>query len=389
MKTSENHPLSKKKFEALASQQYLHSVSIYLPMHKPGKEQNKSLGQAKLKSCIKEVHRALAEHQLKEDEINNYLKPVRDLIAEIAMWRNPSDGLAIFLNEDGLNYYSFPIAFDTRTYVADHFYLNPLLPMYHNDGIYYLLELSEDYVRFYECSRYSCKDLYLAKVAPDQLEKAVGFDYKSKMLQFRSGHATHGAGSFHGHGEGKDDHDEELLAFFRAIDAGVKQLAADPKAPLVLACSAPLYSIYKEANTHPKLYEKHLEGDPEFKNKTKMHQQSWALIQGYFEKTLDAKLDLFTELYHTPKISYDPSEIIPAALQGKIDTLFVKKGADLFGVYNTENNHVRFDDSKKMTNVSLLNLAAMNTFIQRGNVFILEPKVMPVHEQPLNAIFRY
>jgi hypothetical protein len=120
-----------------------------------------------------------------------------------------------------------------------------------------------------------------------------------------------------------------------------------------------------------------------------MHQQSWALIQGYFEKTLDAKLDLFTELYHTPKISYDPSEIIPAALQGKIDTLFVKKGADLFGVYNTENNHVRFDDSKKMTNVSLLNLAAMNTFIQRGNVFILEPKVMPVHEQPLNAIFRY
>lgn len=389
MKTSENHPLSKKKFEALASKQHLHSVSIYLPMHKPGKEQNKSLGQAKLKSCIKEVHRALAEHQLKEDEINNYLKPVRDLIAEIAMWRNPSDGLAIFLNKDGLNYYSFPIAFDTRTYVADHFYLNPILPMYHNDGVYYLLELSEDYVRFYECSRYSCKDLHLYKVAPDQLEKAVGFDYKSKMLQFRSGHAAHGAGSFHGHGEGKDDHDEELLAFFRAIDAGVKQLATNPKAPLVLACSAPLYSIYKEANTHPKLYEKHLEGDPEFKNKTKMHQQSWALIQGYFEKTLDAKLDLFTELYHTPKISYDPSEIIPAALQGKIDTLFVKKGADLFGVYNTENNHVRFDDSKKMTNVSLLNLAAMNTFIQRGNVFILEPKVMPVHEQPLNAIFRY
>lgn len=389
MKTSEYHPLSKLSFEQLAAKRSLHSVTIYLPLHKTGKEQNENLAQANLKSCLKEVHKALAQYQMQEDEINLYLKPIRDLIANIDLWRNPSDGLAIFLNKEGLNYYSFPINFDTRSYVSDHFYLKPLLPMYHGDGTYYLLELSEDYVKFYECSRYGCKDLFLEDVAPKQLEEAVGFDFKSKTLQFRSGQEGHGAGSFHGHGEGKDDHQEEMIHFFREIDKGVKRLVRDTKAPLLLACSEPLFGIYKEVNTHPHLYDKRLSGDPEFKNKSMMHQESWELMQDHFEKTKYEKMDLFTELYHTPKISSQPSEIIPAAFNGKIDTLFLKKGAELYGKYVKEGNHVLFEKEKKMTNASLLNLAAIQTFIKNGNVFELDPKEMPIMEQPMNAIFRY
>ncbi|MEL4455050.1 hypothetical protein [Lutimonas vermicola] len=389
MNTSQHPPISKKAFEALASKRSSHSVSIYVPMYKTGKEQNEHLAQANLRRCINEAHSDLVKYALDEEEINNYLKPITDLISEVDLWRNPADGLAVFLNKDGLNYYLLPIAFESRTYVADHFYLKPLLPMYHNDGVYYLLELSGDYVKLYKCSRYSCKELSIEDIAPDQLEKAVGFDYKSKMLQFRSGQATHRAGSFHGHGEGKDDRYEEMIVFFRAIDKGINQLISDKKAPLVLACSAPLHSIYKEANSYPNLFEKYLGGDPEFRDKKEMHQQSWELMKEHFQEIEKSKLNLFTELYHTSKISYTPSEIIPAALKGKIDTLFVRKGPDLFGLYNKENDTVRFDESKKLTNVSLLNFAAMHTFMQKGKVYELEPNDMPVQEQPLSAIFRY
>ena len=389
MNTSQHPPISKKEFEALASKRSSHSVSIYVPMYKTGKEQNEHLAQANFRRCINEAHRDLVKYALDEEEINNYLKPITNLISEVDLWRNPADGLAVFLNKDGLNYYLLPMAFEAHTYVADHFYLKPLLPLYHNDGVYYLLELSGDYVKLYKCSRYSCKELSIEDIVPDQLEKAVGFDYKSKMLQFRSGHATHGAGSFHGHGEGKDDRDEEMMAFFRAIDKGINQLISDKKAPLVLACSAPLHAMYKEANSYPNLFEKYLGGDPEFRDKKKMHQQSWELIKEHFQEIRKSKLNLFTELYHTSKISYTPSEIIPAALKGKIDTLFIRKGPDLFGLYNKENDTVRFDESKKLTNVSLLNFAAMHTFMQKGRVYELDPNDMPVQEQPLNAIFRY
>ncbi len=121
MYTSKNYLLSEKTFEALIAKRDLYCVSIYLPMHKTGKEQNERLAQANLKSCIKEVHRTLAKYQLQEDEINSYLKPIEELIANMDLWRNPSDGLAIFLDKKSLNYYPFPISFDTQTYVADHF----------------------------------------------------------------------------------------------------------------------------------------------------------------------------------------------------------------------------------------------------------------------------
>ncbi|MCK5402112.1 MAG: hypothetical protein KAJ28_10815 [Flavobacteriaceae bacterium] len=389
MYTSKNHPLPEKKFEVLAAKRGSHCVSIYLPMHKTGKEQNEHLAQANLKSCIKEVHKALAKYQLQEDVINNYLKPIEELMVNIDLWRNPSEGLAIFLDKKGLNYYPFPISFDTQTYVADHFYLKPMLPLYHENGVYYLLELSQDYIKLYEATRYGFKDLYIEDFAPDQLEKAVGFDYKPKMLQFRSGQATHGAGSFHGHGEGKDDDKKELLTFFRAINLGVKKAITDRKAPLILACVDSLYNIYQEANSYPNLYNKHISGDPEFKDKKEMHQQSWELIQEYFKRTKNSKLDLFTEWYHTPKISQDPSEIILAAINGKIDTLFVRKGADLFGVYNKEKNHISFEDSKELNNTSLINLAAMYTFLQNGKVYELDAKEMPAKEQPINALFRF
>lgn len=389
MYTPENHPLPKKAFEALANNHDLHCVSIYLPMHKAGKEQNLHLAQANLKSCIKEVHKILVKHQIHEDEINNYLKPIEELVAKIDLWRNPSDGLAIFLDKKGLNYHLFPIPFETQTYVADHFYLKPLLPIYHGDGVYYLLELSEDYVRLYEASKFGFKDLHIEDFAPDELEKAVGFDFRPKMLQFRSGQATHGAGSFHGYGEGKDDEKKELATFFRAIDQGIKRVIKDQKAPLILACDEPLFPLYKEVSSYPNLYDKNIGGDPEFKNKGKLHQRSLELVQDYFGKTKKAKLAQYTELYHTPRTSYDISDIVPAAINGKIDTLFVKKGADLFGVFNKGNENIMLDDKKEIHNASLTNLAALHTFLQGGKVYLLEPQEMPIVEQSMNALFRY
>ncbi|MBT8312024.1 MAG: hypothetical protein KJN91_04180, partial [Eudoraea sp.] len=53
--------------------------------------------------------------------------------------------------------------------------------------------------------RYGLQDLFIEMHAPEQLEEAVGYDYKQKSLQFRTGQAGFAQGAFHGHGEGKDD----------------------------------------------------------------------------------------------------------------------------------------------------------------------------------------
>ena len=111
MSVAIKHPLPKTIFENLANTHGLHCVSIYLPMNKDGKEQNARIAQATLKQCLKKVHKDLEHHEMDPQEIKKYLKPIEALLVDIELWRNPSDGLAIFLDKNGINYYTLPISF--------------------------------------------------------------------------------------------------------------------------------------------------------------------------------------------------------------------------------------------------------------------------------------
>ena len=389
MSVAIKHPLPKTIFENLANAHGLHCVSIYLPMHKDGKEQNARIAQATLKQCLKKVHKDLEHHEMDSQEIKKYLKPLEALLSDIELWRNPSDGLAIFLDKKGLNYYVLPISFEIKTYVSDHFYLMPLLPLYHEDEEYYLLELSQDYVKLYEANKYGYQDIYIEDFAPAQLEEAVGFDFRQNMLQFRGGQSFQGTETYQGKGEGKDDVKKELFTFFRAIDNGINKIISDKKAPLIIACADPLFGFYKEANTYPTLLENYIAGDSEFKNKTKLHQESWKIVHPYFEKIKEAKLLQYKELVHTPKTSYQISEIVPAAMNGKIDTLFVENGADEFGIFDQETNRLMLRKKTDLNNASISDLSAVNTFLQGGKVFFLAPEEMPDPGQTMNALLRY
>jgi hypothetical protein len=384
-----NYPLPKKTFEDLASKHGNNCVSIYLPMHKAGKEQNEHLAQANLQHCIKEVQKTLSEYQFSKEESDNYLKPVKQLIDNIDLWRNPSDGLAIFLDTKELVYYTIPIPFETKIYVADHFYLKPLLPLYSNDGLYYVLELSMDHVKLHEASKHTFNELFIEDFAPNKLEKAVGFDFKPKMLQFRSGQSPHGSALFHGYGEGKDDDKKEILAYFNAIDDGLKKMIGESKAPLVIASVDKLLPIYKQVNSYSNLFDSNISGNPELWNKTKLHEESWKLVQPYFEKTKQEKLNQFKDLYHTQKTTLEVTDTVSAAINGKIDTLFIEDHTDVYGIYNKENEHLSIDKQKKVSNASLLNLSALHTIKQGGKVFLLKPEEMPVKGEPLSALLRY
>ncbi|MDT8416989.1 MAG: hypothetical protein RQ864_04190 [Lutibacter sp.] len=389
MLVATTHPLSKEIFENLANIQNLHCVSIYLPMYKGGKEQNERLSQGFLKQCLREVETKLEKYEMEPPEIKNYLKPAEALLADIKLWRNPSDGLALFLGKDGLNYYQLPISFEKETYINNHFYLKPLLPLYDSNDDYFLLELSQDYVKLYEANKYGYQDIYIEDFAPAQLEEAVGFDFRQNLLQFRGGQNAQLSESFQGKNPGNDDVKKELITFFRAIDRGINKIISNKKAPLVLACADSLIGFYKEANTYPTLLENYIAGDSEFKNKTKLHQESQKLILPYFEKTKEVKILQFSNLNHTPKTSFQISEIVPAAVQGKIDTLFVQKRADEFGVFDKQAYKLQLHDKKETDNISLTNLCAVQTFLQGGRVYLLNEEEMPVKGRVMNALYRY
>ena len=382
-------PFSRPAFEFLANRKADYCVSIYLPMDLKGQEQNKHLAQAKLKQCLKDVQIELAERKVNADEIFNLLHPVEALLSNVELWRNPSEGLAIFLSEETeMQYHLLPLEFEQLAIADRHFHLSPLLPLYHTDGRYYLLELSQDYIRLYEASRNEFRNLHLEQEAPGQLEDAVGYDYEQKQLQFRSGQGSQAA-MFHGQGAGKDDERKELITFLRMVDEGVNKKINDKTAPLVLSCVDEIVPLYNQVNSYPNLYKNHVSGDPEFKKDDQRHRESWEVIASYFGRTKDEKRTQFREQYHTHKVAVAIEDIVPAAINGKIDTLFIARGPVVYGSYDEDKNTIRLDKKKTHGNSSLTELAAIKTFLQGGYVYFLPPEEMPEKETPMNALYRY
>lgn len=332
----------------------------------------------------------LQDQGMEEKAAIKYLKPVKELLSDIGIWRNPSEGMAILLGPGmAMQYFILPLKFKPFTYVSDHFHLLPLLPLFEIESSFYLLALSQDHVKLYEGNMFEIQDLFVNEFAPERLEEAVGFDFEQKMLQFRSGHMLYNTGSFHGHGEGKDDDAKEISYFFREINKGVNATIRDKKAPLIVACVDWLYPAYKEVNTYPMLHPEFLGGDPEYKSINTLQKEALELVRSMQLKKTEQIVNRYTDLMHTARTSHQISEIVPASVHGKIDTLFLREGDDVFGTFNKAKDCVILDSEQTSDNLSLPNLAAMNTFLKGGKVYTLDKEDMPYKKRPLNALFRY
>ncbi|MDO6738788.1 hypothetical protein [Wenyingzhuangia sp. 2_MG-2023] len=82
-------------------------------------------------------------------------------------------------------------------------------------------------------------------------------------------------------------------------------------------------------------------------------------------------------------------KVIPLAMQGKIERLYVSASDDVFGVYDEINQTTIIDNEMNSTNMSLINFAAITTYQRGGDVFLVDnPLAMPVKGVPIQAIIK-
>lgn len=384
-----NNLISKKDFNDLANIHDQHCISIYIPTSRAGEKADKKQGQIILKNNLKKLKQSLKEYNLSKSEIENYLSPVDDLMNDNQFWRQQSDCLAIFLNKNQLQYFTLPIDQVEINYISDHFYLLPIIPLFSGDGKFYLLSLSLQDIKFYECTRHSITELFVEDLVPEKLEEIVGYDFQNKSLQFRSGQGGNAGAMFHGQGAGKDDKDIEVEKFLRAVDKGIMKLLNDEDAPLILACVDHYQPIYAKVTTYPHLFPQNIGGNHEETDPILLHEMAWPLVEGQFKEHRNKMIEQLRNLSAVGKTSFDLNEIIPAAIDGRIDTLFIQNSKDKYGLYDMVNRSLIIDENKKMSQASLYNLAAVHTWIKGGHVYVVEKEVMPFTATTINALFRY
>lgn len=381
--------ISRDDFINLTKVNEQNCVSFYIPTSRAGEVVDQNHSQIILKNCIKKVKFKLKDYELSDSEINTYLEPVVGLLEDSEFWRNQSDCLVIFLNQQKMQFYSLPIQQDEYFYISDHFYLLPLFTILNENSKFYILTLSLQDIKLFECTRFSITEIIIDDLVPEKLEEVVGYDYENKSLQFRTGHGGQAGALYHGQGAGKDDKDKELEKFLRAVDAGLMKLLNNEDVPLVLACVDYYYPIYAQITNYPYLYDKHISGNHEMTDPYILHEMALPLINNHLRKKKDEYINIFMDLSADSKTRLDINDIIPAAVDGRIDMLFIQKSKDRYGLYDKLNRSLIIDEYSKTNQASLFNLAAIQTWIKGGQVYLVEKDEMPISGTMINALFRY
>ncbi|MBO3098972.1 baeRF7 domain-containing protein [Gelidibacter pelagius] len=382
--------ITQKEIEELHNVNQEHCISIFIPTHRAGEKVLQEEDPLSLKNQLKDAKDKLSQKGLNADGINKLTQPIQELIDNSSFWREQSDGLAIFSADGFFKSYTLPVHFKAYSHISNTFYLKPLMPMFVGDGSFYLLSLDRDNVKLYECRRHSFTEIDIEDLIPETKQDRVGFDFVEKNLQFRSGATGSGQAMYHGQEAATGQRKNEIKKYFRAINDGLATIFREETMPLLIAAQSPLFDIYKEVNTYANLMEENLTTDFSDTDIFEIHELAWERMAPVFDQERKDDIAQFLNEQGKGKTSIGIGKILPAAINGQIEALFCENKEDIFGTYKEENDVITVTEGEdKDNNISLMNMAAIKTFLKGGNVYLLEKDEMPNPNSRVNALYRY
>ncbi|MFC1546522.1 hypothetical protein ACFL4O_02255 [bacterium] len=382
--------VKKNNLEELLSCQKGCCVSMFMSTSRKGIDAHQN--SVKFKNLIKDAEKRLKESSMSISEIKQLLKPAKKIIDEISFWEHQSDSLGVFISEACFKYYRLPFNFEEVLVVSSHFHLKPLLPLFSGEGSFYFLALSQNNIRLLHGTHYGISDI-TPEHMPKNFKDALQLDNPCRQMQARPKSASSSStrpSLFHGQGGAADDtgHKTNILRYFQKINKSMQEVFHGKSIPLVLAGVEYLIPIYREANTYPYLIDGHITGNPDVLTDQELHDKAWPILKPIFTKMQKDFMAKYFQLAGSTHVSDDLREVVIAAFQGRIKFLFLPLGVHDWGRFNADTNQVRLDRDQTSDSEDLLNFAAVQTLLHKGNVYTISPKHMP-KSRHLAAIFRY
>jgi hypothetical protein len=300
----------------------------------------------------------------------------------------------MFLSADTAHQYSLPMRLKKKLVIGDRFHVKPLLPLFSGDGTFFLLALSQNEVRLLQGTR--------GAIAQVEIENAPGIqsgilkdEDPQKHLDWYMPSSAPGAPGrqaaiFHGVGGGKDSDRATLLEYLRQVDRGLRTILKDEQAPLILAGVDYLRALYREVSSYPHLFEIGISGNPEQLSADELHAEAWRILQPYFQQTRKAAKKRYRQLSEqgSQLASDQLDRILPAALNGQVELLFVAVGAQQWGEFDPVSLRVVQKEVYQPGSEDLLDRAAVLTLLNGGAVFAVRPDQVPSRNMAA-AVFRY
>jgi len=382
--------LTQEQFKVLAELTSTPSISIYLPTHRAGRDTEQD--SIRFKNLVRGAEKRLREIGKSPREIEKLLKPVQLLIDDALFWSHQYDGLAVFLSDDGFSKYRLPLTVEEQLVIADTYYIKPVLPLFTENGHYFILALSQDVVRLFEATRYSVGQIDLPEGTPKSIDEVVDLDNQQKQLQVRTATSSGSMGGSIYHGQGPGDEEQKALIekYLNLVDTGLKEIFREEHAPLVLAGVDYLLPIYRSVSEYKNIMQAGITGSPEKFRPEELQEKTWPIVEAFFQKEVNEAIGQYEQLQDTDKTSDNVPLVVEAANHSRMDKLFLSVQGVVWGSVNPDSGKVSIGSKGQDSqhNLALLDFAALRTLQNGGAVYALDQADMPTGS-PVAAVFRY
>jgi uncharacterized protein (DUF2249 family) len=340
-------------------------VTLLLPLPEPAEIH------IRLKNAIRSAEKGLKERNVDPGRIEELMEPVHALTQAIeteGWWGN---GLVALRSPAVFRHFWVRKIPTEMVTVADHFPVLPLLSLFSNARIFYVLALSKKNVDLFRGADDSFERMKLPDAIPTNLNAFLNTRKPDHVLDNRAfGGPSAGSmkGVMFGTSTDRESRDQPLLHFFKEIEKGIHTVLKDTAAPLILAGVEYEVALYRKVNTYPRLMDDAVYGSPD-SLRSEMHERTLQIIQQHSPEPLRTALAQLEQRRGSTRVSFDMEQILQAAHDGRVADLFLRQD-------NTNGG----DDK--------INAAAIQTLLHAGQVFALSPDLMP-DRAALAAVMRY
>ncbi len=365
------------------------SISIYMPTVKTGSETR--MNPVVFKNQIKKVENILKENGKKVNEVNEFLEPAIRLIEDTVFWQKQQYGLAVFIGKNTFSYYNLPISVDESVTVKRRFHIKPLVQLLTDNGEYYVLSLDLNNIKLYHCTRFTMEEIDLGDF-PTSIKDAYADVEFERRLSFHTeapGRSGKREAQFFSHGAvGEEDVKNTIKQYLRDVAKAFSEAVTRTDLPLILSGVDYLICMYREINAYPYLNDEWISGSPKQIKKDELHRIAWEIASSIYRKQIDDAIEIYNNKQGTGYTSDAIEEIVKAAYNKRIDSLFFDAAASLWGTFDSDKQEVYIVDSPTPEHDELINTAVIHTLKNKGNVYTINQEDLP-GKHPVKAIFRY
>lgn len=253
------------------------------------------------------------------------------------------------------------------------------------------MALSKNEVRLFACTRQTVRQVDFEDAPRSMFDMQVDDD-PGYNVPIRAADVSGGADLMYnkvtqGAANENEYEKNELTKYFRAIDAALVSMHEGEKIPLILAGVEYLIPLYREKSNYPYITEEFIKGNPELISGDQLHEKAWTLVEPIFtkgEEVAEEKFKQFSGQQNNMTLT-SLEEIIPAAFNGQIESLFIDNDIDQWGKFDHETNKILVSDEENDGDVDLIEYASILTLSRGGKVYT--DKVP--NEGRLAAVLRY